>query len=156
MLESRALFSVRLSSEPPLRQLRTAPTEPHVSAKARMRNRIRTASAALLSDPSRRHAPSLGEFFGGQNFEEWAIRGFVLCSELCSSGYHRFLFKEIWCMAVRRTAIPRSVPPDAGGGSPAFGHFETRGILAGVSSAGNTHTGLREWKSPDPRLFTRF
>jgi hypothetical protein len=105
MLESSDLCSGRLSPKPPLGQLRATPTEPDVPAESRVRDRVRASASALFPHPTGRDTPSVGEFLGGQNFKERTLGWCVLCSELCSSAFHRFPFKEFQCMAVRRTAV---------------------------------------------------
>lgn|ERR1017187_1752234 len=110
MLESSDLPSVRLPPDPPLGQLRATPTESDVSAESCVGNWVRTSTSALIPHPTGRDTPPLGELLGGQNFKERTLCWCVLCSELCSSGFHRFPFKELQCMAVRRTAIFPSAP----------------------------------------------
>ena len=105
MLESSDLPSVRLPPDPPLGQLRATPTESDVSAESCVGNWVRTSTSALIPHPTGRDTPPLGELLGGQNFKERTLCWCVLCSELCSSGFHRFPFKELQCMAVRRTAV---------------------------------------------------
>jgi hypothetical protein len=99
------LPSVRLPPDPPLGQLRATPTESDVSAESCVGNRVRTSTSALIPHPTGRDTPPLSELLGGQNFKERTLCWCVLCSELCSSGFHRFPFKELQCMAVRRTAV---------------------------------------------------
>jgi hypothetical protein len=72
-----------------------------------MRNGVGAAIPALIPHPARRDTPPLGEFIGGQNFKERPTSRLVLCSDLCSRGFHTFAINEFQCMAVRRTAAPR-------------------------------------------------
>jgi hypothetical protein len=75
-----------------------------------MRDRIGTATPALIPHPTRWDPPPLSEFLSGQNFEERPLGWRVLCSGLCSSGFHTFPVNKFQRMAVRRTAVfPRSV-----------------------------------------------
>src|SRR3954466_7994539 len=67
-----------------------------------MGNRITTPAAALLSDPARRHAPSSSQFFGSQHFKKWTEKR-VLCSDLCSRGFHVFGPNELACITVLNT-----------------------------------------------------
>jgi hypothetical protein len=53
-----------------------------------MGNRIKTAAVALLSDPAGWYAPSFSKLFGSQNLKKGADEWAVLCSELCSGGFH--------------------------------------------------------------------
>jgi hypothetical protein len=68
-------------------------------------DRFRAPTSALLPHPTGRDTPPVGEFLGRQNFKERTLRWYDLCSELCSSVFHSCPFKELQCMAVRRTAV---------------------------------------------------
>jgi hypothetical protein len=70
-----------------------------------MRDGIAATTSAPVSDPARRDSPPLSEFFGSQNFKEGTVAFYVLCSGLCSSGFHIFPVNNLQCMAVRRTAL---------------------------------------------------
>jgi hypothetical protein len=72
-----------------------------------MRNRVGAPTSALIPHPTRRDSPPLSEFLSSQNFKERTFGWRVLCSGLCSSGFHTFSINEFRCMAVRETAIPR-------------------------------------------------
>jgi hypothetical protein len=70
-----------------------------------MGNRIGAATPALIPHPTRRDPPPLSEFFRRQNFKARTLGWRVLCSELCSSGFHTFPINKSQRIAVRRTAI---------------------------------------------------
>jgi hypothetical protein len=70
-----------------------------------MRNRVGAATSALIPYPTRRYTPPLSEFFGGQHFKEKTLGWRVLCSELCSSGFHTFPVNKFERMAVLKTVI---------------------------------------------------
>jgi hypothetical protein len=76
-----------------------------------MRDGVGAAIPALIPHPARRDPPPLSEFVGGQNFKERPPRRLVLCSELCSSGFHAFPINGFQCMAVLKTAV--SLPPNS-------------------------------------------
>src|SRR6266849_231829 len=71
MHESSKMYSLRLPAGPPVVQVRRAPGEPNIPSETYMRDGISTSGAGLFSNPGFRNAPSLGQFFRGQHFEEW-------------------------------------------------------------------------------------
>ena len=71
-----------------------------------MRDRVSTSGAGLLSNPRFWDAPSLGQFFGCQYFEEWS--GFCpIVLRLFSTHYLCLYFNDLLCMAVHKTAFPK-------------------------------------------------
>jgi len=108
MLESSNIFPAGLPTTPPLCQLAATPAKPDVSTESYMGNRIGAATPALFPHPSRRDAPSLGEFLCGQNFTEKAVSRGVLCSDLCSNVFHVFLSMSCGVWRIDETAIPPS------------------------------------------------
>lgn len=65
-----------------------------------MGNRIGAATSALLPHPTRWNTPPLSKFLGSQNLKERALAGCVLCSGLCSSGFHAFSINTfVWRFA---------------------------------------------------------
>jgi hypothetical protein len=146
MLESSNLSSVRLSPDPPLGQLRASPTEPDISAESRVGNRVRTTTSTLLPDPSWRDTPPLGELVGGQNFKERTLSRCILCSKLCSSGFHRFLSISslVWRFAepLYLTDPSEHLSPMIRLKAPSF-HFQCRQSFVAFVSGPDPHPGGR-------------
>ena len=70
-----------------------------------MRDRVSTSGAGLFSNPRFWDAPSLGQFFRCQYFEEWSSSVILLCSD-CSP-------RIIWCLHfndLRCPAVHKSFP----------------------------------------------
>ncbi len=68
-----------------------------------MRDRVNTSGAGLLSNPRFWDAPSLGQFFGPQYFEEWS-GGCLIVLRLFSTHNLCLYFNDLLCMAVHKTA----------------------------------------------------
>ena len=69
-----------------------------------MRDWVSTSGAGLLSNPRFRDAPSLGQFFGCQYFEEWSS-GRLIVLRLFSTHNLCLCFNDLRCLAVHKTAF---------------------------------------------------
>ena len=98
------MYSLRLPTNPPVVQVRRAPREPNIPSETYMRDRISTSGAGLFSNPGLRNAPSLGQFFRGQYFEEWPSCCFVVL-RLLSTHILCLCFNSLHSTAVLRTAV---------------------------------------------------
>ena len=93
-----------------------------------MRDWIGTSRAGLLSNPGFRNAPSLGQFFRCQYFEEWSGCRFIVLRLF--SGHMLYLgFNDLRRTAVHRTAIRETTSFECGShlgarGFPAIGSNE--------------------------------
>jgi hypothetical protein len=68
-----------------------------------MRDWISTSRAGLFANPRFRNAPSLGQFFCRQYFEEWPDHRFIVL-RLFSTHILCLHFSDLRCAAVRETA----------------------------------------------------
>ena len=68
---------------------------------------VSTPGAGLFSNPSFGDAPSLGQFFGCQYFEEWSSLCLVVL-RLFSAHNLCLYFNDLRCLAVHKTAFSRS------------------------------------------------
>jgi len=70
-----------------------------------MWDRVSTPGAGLFSNPRFWDAPSLGQFFGRQYFEEWSSWCLIVL-RLFSTHNLCLYFNDLRCLAVHKTAFP--------------------------------------------------